>query len=235
MTTTTPRDGITVAQLKTLEYRMGGTTVTDIDLHKAIAAERRELAAVLTSLPTRMWDTQTLCAGWRVREVVAHTTMPFRYSGRKFALELLKARGNFNMMADRCARRDAASLPVDELARSVRDNANHPWKPPGGGFEGALTHEVIHGLDFTVPLGIHRKVPEDRLRVALQGLCTPRAVKHFGVDLHGIELRADDIDWSFGSGTPLSGAAQDLALVLCGRRLPTGRLQGAPSERFTDA
>jgi uncharacterized protein (TIGR03083 family) len=207
----------------------------DSDLREAIAAERRELADVLTGLPIHMWDTQTLCTGWRVREVVAHTTMPFRYSGRKYALELLKARGNFNLMADRCARRDAVSLSIGDLAGALKDNANYPWKPPGGGFKGALTHEVVHGLDYTVPLGIDRKVPEDRLRVVLQNLCTPRAVKFFGVDLHGIELRADDIDWSLGSGTPVSGAAQDLALVLCGRRLPTGRLQGRASERFTDA
>jgi hypothetical protein len=49
------------------------------------------------------------------------------------------------------------------------------------------------------------------------------------------ELRADDIDWTFGSGTPMSGTAQDLAPVLCGRTLPAGRLRGEPSERFTDA
>jgi uncharacterized protein (TIGR03083 family) len=209
--------------------------MTDTDIREAIAAERHELAAVLTGLPAQMWDAQTLCAGWRVREVVAHMTMPFRYSIPQFVVGLLRARGNFNKMADRCARHDAASLPATELAAALRDNASHPWKPPGGGFEGALTHDVIHGLDFTVPLGIDRQVPQDRLRIVLRGLGTSKGLKYFGVDLQGIELRADDIDWTFGSGTPMSGTAQDLALVLCGRRLPTGRLRGEPSERFTDA
>jgi uncharacterized protein (TIGR03083 family) len=45
-----------------------------------IAAERRELAEVLMDLPAERWDEATLCAGWRVREVVAHMTMPYRYS-----------------------------------------------------------------------------------------------------------------------------------------------------------
>jgi uncharacterized protein (TIGR03083 family) len=209
--------------------------VTDPDVREAITAERHELAAVLTGLSAQMWDARTLCAGWRVREVVAHMTMPFRYSIPQFAVELLKARGNFDRMADRCARRDAASLSAGELAAAIRDNASHPWKPPGGGFEGALTHDVIHGLDFTVPLGINRQIPEDRLRIVLRGLATAKGLKYFGVGLDGIELRADDIDWTFGSGTPMSGTAQDLALVLCGRRLPTGRLRGEHSERFTDA
>ena len=64
---------------------------------------------------------------------------------------------------------------------------------------------------------------------------TPKVRRLFGADLDGIELRADDIGWTFGSGTPMSGAAQDLALVVCGRKLPPGRLRGAPAARFTAA
>jgi hypothetical protein len=46
-------------------------------------------------------------------------------------------------------------------------------------------------------------------------------------------LRAGDLGWSFGSGTPVSGSAQDLALVICGRKLPPGHLRGGPGARFT--
>jgi uncharacterized protein (TIGR03083 family) len=209
--------------------------MTDSNIREAIAGERRDLAAVLADLPDRRWDAATLCAGWRVREVVAHMTMPFRYSLPRFVVEVVKARGSFNRMADRCARRDADRLSSDELTASLADNTNHPWKPPGGGFEGALTHDVVHGLDITVALGLDRKIPEDRLRPVLRGLVTPRSLKFFGVNLDGVLLCADDIDWKFGSGTPIHGAAQDIALVLCGRRLPTGRLRGEPAERFTAA
>jgi uncharacterized protein (TIGR03083 family) len=81
-----------------------------------IAAQRAELAGVLAGLPGPGWDEPTLCAGWRVREVVAHITMPFRFSGRRFALELAKSRGRFNEMADRVARRDAAAMSPADLA-----------------------------------------------------------------------------------------------------------------------
>jgi hypothetical protein len=60
-----------------------------------------------------------------------------------------------------------------------------------------------------------------------------RSVKFFGVDLDGIELRAQDMDWTLGSGLPLTGAGADLLLVLCGRTLPAGRLSGEPGARFT--
>jgi len=193
-----------------------------------IAAERTELAEVLGKLPAGRWDDPTLCAGWRVREVVAHITMPFRYSSRRFVFELARSRGKFNAMADRCARRDAAVMTPDELTMALRSNASHPWQPPGGGYEGALTHDVIHGLDITEALGLGRRVPEDRLGVVLPNLATPKTLGFFGVDLSGMELRASDTGWTFGSGAPVTGTAQDLALFLCGRKLPPGRLAGVP-------
>ena len=204
------------------------TTVRDM-----IAAQRAELAEVLARLAAPRWDEPTLCAGWRVREVVAHITMPFRYGRGRFGLELAKSRGRFNEMADRVARRDAAAMSPADLAGAVRSNVGHPWKPPGGGFTGALAHDLIHGLDVTVPLGLDRPVPEERLRLVLPGSLTDRSVKFFGTDLDGIELRASDMDWTLGSGTPLEGAASDLLLVLCGRTLPPGRLAGEAGTRFT--
>jgi uncharacterized protein (TIGR03083 family) len=198
-----------------------------------IAAQRGELAAVLDALPASGWDEPTLCAGWRVREVVAHVTMPFRYSGRRFALELVKSRGRFNEMADRVALRDAARMSPAELAEAVRSNVGHPWRPPGGGFEGALAHDVIHGLDITVPLGLAFAIPEERLRRVLPVSAADKTVTFFGADLAGIEFRARDMDWTLGAGTPLTGAAADLLLAMCGRKLPAGRLEGEPSARFS--
>lgn len=196
------------------------------DIRDMITAERTELAKMLAGLPAPRWDEPTLCAGWRVREVVAHITMPFRYSRSRFVLELAKSRGKFNEMADRCARRDAAAMSPGELAEALRSNANHPWQPPGGGQIGALTHDVIHGLDITEALGLGQRGPQDRLGVVLPNLVTPKALGFFGVDLSGVELRAADTGWTFGSGRPVTGTAQDLALFLCGRKLPPGRLEG---------
>ena len=211
---------------------MSTAEMKNADLTGSIAAERRELAVILGGLPPEAWDSPTLCAGWRVRDVVAHMTMPFRYRPARFALEMIRSRGNFNRMSDRCARRDGTGPPA-ELAAALRDSERNPWKPPGGGYEGALTHDVIHGLDITVALGLSRRIPEDRLRLVLASVTGPRSRRFFGTDLDGIALRAGDLDWSFGSGVPVSGQAQDLALVLCGRTLPPGHLHGEPSARFT--
>lgn len=199
------------------------------EIKDLIADERRELAELLRQLPAEDWNRPTLCAGWRVREVVAHVTMPYRYSMPRFLVELAKSGGRFNPMADRLARKDAAAMSPAELADCLASNANHPWKPPGGGLAGALSHDVIHGLDITVALGIDRLVPAERLRIVLEPL-SDRHLKYFGVDLTGIRLQADDLDWSFGNGPRLvTGLAQDLLLAICGRELPAGHLQGTTS------
>jgi uncharacterized protein (TIGR03083 family) len=202
------------------------------DVVRMIGAERREMAQVLQALTEPQWDTPSLCAGWRVREVVAHMTMPFRHSAPRVVLGILAAGGNFNRAADRFARRDARLESSRQLAECLRRNADSRWKPPGGGFEGALTHEVVHGLDVTVALGIDRRLPPDRLEAVLAQVGAPRSLKHFGNPTEGCELRATDLDWSFGAGAPVVGTAADLLLVMCGRRLPTGRLSGEASHKF---
>jgi hypothetical protein len=158
--------------------------------------------------------------------------MPFRTSVPRMLLELVKARGDFNRMADRSARRDAAEISQEQLLAALRDNTEHPWTPPGGGPEGALAHDVIHGLDITVGLGIDRLVPPERIAMIMAGM-RPRNVAFFGADLGGVELVATDVEWSYGSGTPVRGLAQDLLLVVCGRRLPAGRLAGEAAGRFS--
>ncbi|GAA2268759.1 MULTISPECIES: maleylpyruvate isomerase family mycothiol-dependent enzyme [Kitasatospora] len=205
-----------------------------MDIRSAIAAERRELADVLDGLSPEQWDAPTLCEGWRVREVAAHMSVGFRYSFPQLALDLVKAGGNLNRMGDRVARRDAAAMTERQMAATVRDNADHPWTPPVGGITAALGHDVIHGLDITVPLGLDRKVPLERVEAVLAGVGT-RTLKFFGAKLDGVRLTADDLDWSFGSGAPVSGCAQDLLLVVYGRKVPAGRLSGELAARFAAA
>ena len=196
-----------------------------------VTAHRRAFGDVLDGLPAQHWDAATLCSGWRVREVVAHMTMPFRLSSPRFVGEMVRSRGNFARMADRIARRDAQQ-PIGTLLEGWRTNESNPWRPPRGGLEGALTHDVVHGLDITVPLGLEHPVDEPALRVVLESATSPLSLTHFGVDLTGIRLEADDLDWAYGDGEPLRGAARHLLLVLTDRRLPAGLVCGAASARF---
>lgn len=59
---------------------------------------------------------------------------------------------------------------------------------------------MIHGLDITVPADLSRRVPAERLTLVLDGLTQGKTLKHFGLRIDGVQLRATDMDWSFGSG-----------------------------------
>ena len=199
----------------------------DTDLQPVVAAEFLALADLLDSATDAQWDTPSLCAGWRVREVIAHMTMAARYPEDKFMAELRRCEFDFGRLSNEIAARDAG-LPANELAANLRSEVMQHWTPPGGGYHGALNHVVIHGLDATVPLGVPRRSPDDTIRIVLDDLTQGDVHQHFGTKIEGRTLHATDLDWSYGSGPVLRGAAEDLALVLCGRTLPAGRIEGEP-------
>ncbi|GIE95071.1 maleylpyruvate isomerase family mycothiol-dependent enzyme [Paractinoplanes rishiriensis] len=202
------------------------------EVRAAVVAERTELVQMLAGLTPEQWAAPSLCAGWRVREVVAHITMPYRMGLPQFLGGMVRARGNFNRMADRVARRDTGRFSDAELLGSLRDNVAHQWQPPGGGPVGALSHDLIHGLDISVALGVARRPPVERVGMILAA-ADGRNLRYFGVDLSGVRLEATDLDFRMGAGAPLRGAAQDLLLIVCGRRVPASRLEGTAAGRFT--
>jgi uncharacterized protein (TIGR03083 family) len=194
--------------------------MTDDDLQPAVAQEFLALADLLEALPEARWDNPSLCEGWRVREVVAHMTMGARYTPEQFFAELGESEGDFTLLSNRIAERDGA-LPIATLVGYLRDDVMLHWTPPGGGFAGALNHVVIHGLDITVPLGVTRRSSDATIRLVLDDLTVGGTHERFGFDLDGLALQATDIDWTFGSGKPMTGPAADLVLLMCGRRLTT--------------
>jgi uncharacterized protein (TIGR03083 family) len=202
------------------------------DLAVAIAGEYMALADLLESAGLDVWDAPSLCEGWRTREVVAHMTMPARYPGPAFMAELEAAGGDFPRLSNTVAARDGA-LPVATLVADLRSEVLHGWQPPGGGMGGALTHCVIHELDIVEAVPLERRVPAAHITRVLGLVAGVDAPNMFGVNLDGVELQADDLAWSVGSGAPLTGPAQALALLACGRLLPAGRLGGAAANRFT--
>lgn len=187
------------------------------DLVSETRAERERLAGLFGDLTPEQWDAASLCDGWRVREVVAHMTMPFRTKPLKVMGGLVRARFSFDRYADRDARSAAAAMSEAELVGLLRRNIDHPWQPPGGGQAGALSHDVIHGLDVTEPLGLPSP-PTERLALVL-GSTRPRQLKYFGVDLSGTRLTAADSGVSIGDGpNVVEMTSKEMLLVVTGRR-----------------
>jgi uncharacterized protein (TIGR03083 family) len=207
----------------------GEATVTAQD----IAAEYEALADLLERGGPAVWDAPSLCEGWRTREVVAHMTMPARADGPAFLAELEASGGDFTRFSNMVAARDGA-LPVASLLADLRSAQLHSWQPPGGGEQGALVHCIIHSLDIVEAVPLDRRVPLACIRPVLEFVAAEGTRSNpFGVDLSDVELQADDLEWSSGSGALVTGSAQALALLACGRLLPPGRLRGEAALRFS--
>ena len=179
------------------------------------------LADLLAAAPTEAWDAPSLCAGWQVRHVVAHVSMPVRMTPEHFGAEMAAAGGDFGVLSDTVAARDAL-LPIADHLDALRSPALHTWQPPDGGAAGALSHAVIHSLDVTVALDRPAVAPAEAVVAVLDQLTAVRGA-WFGVDLTGVRLEAADSGWTWGSGGAVRADGGHLVALLSGRTLPDGR------------
>lgn len=191
------------------------------DLQALVAPTYDGLADLLDGAPAEAWDAPSLCDRWQVRHVVAHVAMPVRLTPERFGAEMAAAGGDFGVLSDTVAARDAA-LPVADQLAALRSPTLHHWQPPVGGAAGALSHAVIHSLDVTLALDREPVAPAEA-RIAVLDQLTAAKGTFFGIDLTGVRLEADDADWSWGSGEVTRAATGALVALLGGRTLPDGR------------
>jgi uncharacterized protein (TIGR03083 family) len=191
------------------------------DLQSWVAPTYDGLADLLAAAPPETWDAPSLCERWQVRHVIAHVTMPARLTPEQFGAEMAAAGGDFAVLSDAVAARDA-SLPLADHRAALHSPVLHAWQPPGGGAMGALSHAVIHSLDVTVALGRPSVAPREAVLAVLDGL-TAADGAWFGIDLTGVRLEATDTDWSRGEGGTVRADTGSLVALLAGRTLPDGR------------
>jgi uncharacterized protein (TIGR03083 family) len=191
------------------------------DLQSWVAPTYDRLADLLAAAGVETWDAPSLCETWLVRHLIAHVTMPARLTPEQFGAEMAAAGGDFTVLSDTVAARDA-SLPVANLLDQLRSPRLHAWQPPGGGAAGALSHAVIHSLDVTIALDQPAVAPEEATTAVLDQLTAANGT-WFGVDLTDVRLEAADTDWSWGTGQLVRTDSGSLVALLSGRALPDGR------------
>ncbi len=184
-----------------------------------LTANNRRLAAdMFESLGPDQWAVPSLCEGWTVRHIAAHLVMPFEVSFARFALALVRERGDGDRVADKATRALAQRTTV-ELVDLLRSNAHRRFSPPGVGPGGQLTDTCVHLRDAARPLGLDVSPPLRAWRLALDHIVGPKGRYGFAPRsrIAGLAFVATDQDWRHGAGPEVVGASEALAMAATGR------------------
>ena len=192
--------------------------------------ERADLAAFLAMLPPQQWQAPTLCAGWRVRDVVAHV-ISYDDLGTR-GLLALTVRGRFRLgqvNAAALARYDTHS--PEQLLALLTERLQPRGVPAALGGRVGLVEGLIHHQDIRRPLGMPRAIPPERLLTALRvAVIAPDIAGLWPI--RGVRLIATDLDFSFGAGPEVRGTAEALLMAIAGRRGVVGELSGPGQGRL---
>jgi uncharacterized protein (TIGR03083 family) len=202
-------------------------SVTDYDAMRL--AELRSISELLHDLDDADWDRESLCAGWRVRDVVSH--MCVGYTTPMPSMLVKVAKRGFNVPKasnDESIAFGSSHSPAEILAvfdeihtKDIRRGISKVIKPNEG-----LVDHLIHHQDLRRPLGRPRAVPEDRLVAALE--VVPGLGGFVGAKkrVAGLRLAADDVGWSHGDGPEVSGPGEAILLASSGRPVALADLHG---------
>lgn len=195
-----------------------------MDVYSRTAANRRLLADFFEGLTDEQLLTRSLCDAWTVQEVLGHLVMPFAGGFGRLLLLIVRERS-----IDRASAKVAAELgrrPVAELTDLLRANADARFKAPGVGPMGQMADGCLHLRDCARPLGLGADVSLDDWRMVLDWL--PSGVPGLAPKRRfaGLGLTATDQDWTWGTGAPVAGPSEALAMSMSGRAVALTDLEG---------
>jgi len=183
----------------------------------AIADRRRALAQLVEGRPDEDWERPSLCAEWRIRDVVAHVALtPHSPTVGAILLAAVRARGDFDRVNRDMARAYAARPPA-ELVADLRGSADSRRKPAITTLDNLLFDVLVHVQDVALPLGVECPPPPAAAREGVERVWRMGWPFWAKRKLRGLRLEATDVDWTVGDGPVVRGPAQALLLLLTGR------------------
>jgi len=179
---------------------------------------------LLETLTPEQWDTPSLCAQWRVRDVVGHMVSETHMTVAQAARGFITSGFRINRYISKDARQRGAA-PVAKLLEDFQGVVLARTHLPGLSSLSMLEDIVIHQMDIREPLDRYRAIPTERMTAVAADLSTNRLFPGSKL-LQDIRVTATDADWSAGDGLDVTGPIQALVLTLAGRFAALDRLQG---------
>jgi uncharacterized protein (TIGR03083 family) len=186
-----------------------------------------DLADRLSELEPAQWDAPSLCAGWRIRDVLAHVVAGAEGAFGVGAIVGGMARHGFNFNRWVAADGRARGQEPEVILAALRSAASGRTPAPAGQSVNGLMHVVIHGQDICRPLAITRELPASHVVPVADLVAADRF--RFGATkrIAGLALRATDMDWSHGRGPEVAGTGEALVMMMAGRAVALRDLSGA--------
>jgi uncharacterized protein (TIGR03083 family) len=206
-----------------------------MDIFAEIADERRITADLLATLTDEQLGTPSLCPEWTVKDVGGHLLMPLVTPMPKVMLAMARHRMNFDKASVGLSK-DVARRSTADLVDGLRAKADSHFTPPGLGPEAPLTDLLVHGQDMRRPLGLQRDFVPARQLVVLDFLVTGRGGRGFVPEerMADLAFAATDVDWTSGSGRPVTGTAEAIMMAMTGRAVALADLAGPGVEVLRD-
>lgn len=190
------------------------------------AATRHRLALCeqLDDLTAEQWNADSLCADWRIRDVIGHLVSIHDQPQWKFMVGVFSLSG-FDRRANKLAL-EYRDRGQDELIALMRELAGSTSAPPVIGPISPLIDILTHSLDIQRPLGLGPTIEDGAIGHVLSAVCpgkfgfTPRRLGD------GLRFETTDLEWSIGDGALVRGPASDLLLGVMGRAIDWSVLDG---------
>jgi uncharacterized protein (TIGR03083 family) len=189
-----------------------------------IHAERQALVADVEPLSEQQWATPSLCAGWTVRDVLAHMTATAKTTPPRFFSSFIASGFRFNTMVAKDVAVERGSSGPDALARFKQQLAA-TMHPPGP-IQAMVGEMVVHGEDIRRPLGIRHRYSDEALTTSADFYRKSNLLIGAKKRSDGLTLRASDVDWSAGTGPEVTGPLASIILAITGRRAGLSDLSG---------
>jgi uncharacterized protein (TIGR03083 family) len=194
--------------------------------------ERHSLLLLLETLTESEWNEPSLCAGWRVRDVVGHMVSETTMTLPKVVKRMVKSGFRINRFLAADAReRGCRSIP--DLVEDFRIAMPTRTHLRGLSSLSMLEDIIIHSLDIRRPLRRAHAVPESRMSSVATDLWASRFFPGHKL-FRDLRVVAIDSDWSAGDGPVVAGPIESLVLVMSGRLSDLGKLKGEAIARVQD-
>ena len=191
----------------------------------AIRAERAALVDALAGLPDEAWDRPSLCAGWPVRDVVAHLIATAQMTPPRFFARMIASGFRFGHMTRGNIRRVTDGRSDADLVVAYRSLVNARAAPPGPTVSW-LGETIVHGEDIFRALGSYRDHPAEHLTAVADFYAGSNLLIGAKNRVAGVRLRATDAGWAHGTGPEAAGPMVALVLAMTGRAVALDDLTG---------